>query len=134
MKIRSIAALITAAAIVSFVSCHWFKSKKPGASNPLLGKWQLDSVRAGSDSGIAHLFSVKAMAEDNGGIRMNFLKDTVFVFSKGSVDTTLYQFDGKEDRLQIRDTSNSAYHYKKISDSLVSLTSKDSAVFFLKKE
>lgn len=137
MKTKSIAAFIAAAAIITILSCNWFQSKKEKVetSNPLIGKWQLDSVKIGKDSSLAYAFLLMAMNEDSSGIQLVFAEDSLFTFSNTGTDTTLYNFEEKQKQLTIKDSIPYLYSFEKINDSLIALTSaKDSLVLYLKKE
>lgn len=130
MKIKILVALLVIATIIS-LSCNWFRSKK-NTSNPLIGEWRLDSVKQGKDSSTADFLIVAAM-KDSAGVHVSFTKDSIFTRSKSGVDTEVYSFDQKANQLILADSVKQRFGYKKVNDSLVTLTSDDSAVLYLKK-
>jgi hypothetical protein len=132
MKIKIFVALIATATII-FLSCNWFRSKKKGVSNPLVGEWKLDSIKAGKDTSIANSFIAVALT-DSSGIDISFTKDSIFTHLKDAVDTVAYSFDEKENVMSIKDSSHQSFTFSKLNDSLIALTAKDSAVFFLQKK
>lgn len=128
-------AVFIAAATIIFFSCNWFQSKKKETANPLIGYWQLDSVKVGKDSSFVYFLLLAAQDQDSTVTRIRFEKDTIFTVSGNSIDTAFYSFDEKEKHLTVKDLIPYAYSVKKLSDSLISLTAfKDSSVLFLKKE
>jgi hypothetical protein len=131
MKFRSIAALF--AATILLAACNWFRAKTKEPVNPLLGKWKIDSLAPGKDSSLAAFFLAKAI-HDSSGVVANFTNDTIFSSSVDGVDTTFYSFDLKKNLLKAAGPSNEVFSFARVSDSLVTLTSRDSLVFFLKKE
>jgi len=140
MKIRSLAVLFAASLFISITSCNWFRSSSEAkASNPLLGKWHLDSVRPGKDTNLAHVFIYMAM-KDSGGINFEFKEDTIFSYSSVSDrDTTLYQFDEKSNRMIVQDSTRLIYEPKKVNDSSIVLTiidtvKADTSMMFLKRQ
>jgi hypothetical protein len=132
MKIKIFVALIATATII-FLSCNWFRSNKKDVSNPLVGEWKLDSIRTGNHTNVMH-FLIIAAIEDSAGVDISFTKDSIFTHSKDAVDTIGYSFDEKTNQLNIKDSANQSFVYNKMNDSLISLTTKDSAVFFLLKK
>jgi hypothetical protein len=132
MKIKIFVALIATATII-FLSCNWFRSKKKEVSNPLVGEWKLDSIKAGKDTSVVH-FLVAAAMQDSGGVNISFTKDSIFTNSKDAIDTVGYSFDEKANQLNIKDSTNQSFAYNKVNDSLIALTTKDSAVLFLQKK
>lgn len=132
MKIKILVAFIATATIV-ILSCNWFQSKKKQSSNPLVGEWKLDSIKIGKDSSLAY-FILAAAAQDSGDVQVSITKDTIFTRSQNNVvDTITYSFDEKTSQVLTKDSSLQTMILAKINDSLVSLTTKDSAVVFLKK-
>jgi len=137
MKTKFIAGFIAAATIITILSCNWFKSKseKKETANPLIGKWQLDSVKIGKDSSLAYFLFQAEKKESSAGFHITFIKDTLLSSSDGELDTAFYSFDEKQKRLTVKDSIPYVYTFEKISDSLISLTAtKDSSVLYLKKE
>lgn len=132
MKIKIFVALVATLAVI-FLSCNWFRSKKKETSNPLVGEWKLDSIKAGKATGITNFFIVAAMA-DSSGIDISFTKDSIFTHSNDVTDTIEYSFDEKSNQLKIMDSVNQSFAYNKVNDSLITLMSKDSAVLFLQKK
>jgi hypothetical protein len=132
MKIKIFVALIATATII-FLSCNWFRSKKKEVSNPLVGEWKLDSIKTGNDTSAVH-FLIAAVMKDSSGVDISFTKDSIFTHSKDAVDTVGYSFDEKANQLSIKDSINQSFAFAKLNDSLITLTSKDSAVFFLQKK
>lgn len=130
MKIKIFVALVATATIM-FLSCNWFRSKKKEVSNPLVGEWNLDSIKLAKDSNFtSSLFAGMAKPDS---IEISFRKDTVFTRAKDHVDTAKYVFDTKTNQMIIEDSSQ-AFTFVKVNDSLISLTSKDSTVLFLQKK
>jgi len=132
MKIKIFVALIATATII-FLSCNWFRSKKKDVSNPLVGEWKLDSVKAGKDTSIAN-FLIAAAMSDSAGIDISFTNDSIFTHVKDAIDTAAYSFDEKESVMSIKDSSNQSFTISKLNDSLIALTAKDSAILFLQKK
>lgn len=132
MKIKILVAFIAAATII-FLSCNWFRSKKKKISNPLVGEWILDSTKAKQDTGLVH-FLIAAVMKDAVGLNFSFTKDSIFTHSKDAVDTVGYSFDEKANQLSIKDSDNQSFVFAKLNDSLISLTSSDSVVLFLRKK
>jgi hypothetical protein len=136
MKRVSLAIILIASLSILAISCDWFKSEpKPvTSSNPLIGKWKLDSVRMGKDTSFAYALLFMAMHEDSSGIGIRFQPDTLFTYSKNDVDTTFYKFDEKSKLLSFKDSTEKSYQFIKLNDSLISLQREDSSAFFLKKQ
>jgi hypothetical protein len=130
MKIKILVAFIATVTII-FLSCNWFRSKKKEVSNPLVGEWRLDSIKSNKDTGSAYF---GAVLYDSTGVDISFTKDSVFTRSSNHVDTIGYSFEEKTNQLNIKDSTNQSFAYNKVNDSLISLTSKDSAVLFLQKK
>jgi len=134
MKIKILVAFIATATII-FLSCNWFRSKKKEVSNPLVGEWKLDSIGAGKDTSVVHFLVAAAIAmRDSTRVNFSFTKDSIFAHSKDAVDIVGYSFDEKANQLSIKDPSNQIFRFAKLNDSLISLTTQDSAIFFLQKK
>ena len=132
MKQKFTVAIIAAASIVLF-SCDWFDSKKQDHSNPLVGRWKLDSLRAqGKDSTMPFILSYQSL-KDSAEIIFEFKKDTVVTISGDHHDTSLYSWNQKEKQFIPADSSERIYQFVQLNDSSVTLTSKDSTVYFLQK-
>jgi hypothetical protein len=130
MKIKILVAFIATATFI-FLSCNWFRSKKE-ISNPLVGDWQVDSFYSGKDTSIAAFLMVAAMS-DTGGVKVSFTNDSVFTKTKSAIDTVAYTFDVHTKLLNIKDSVNQPLVFTKLNDSLITLTTKDSAILFLQK-
>ena len=132
MKIKALFALVAMATIISF-SCNWFRSKTD-VHNPLIGQWRLDSVNVVKDDSIAR-FLFAAAVNDPAGVTVSFTNDSVFTTSKNGVEAVVYSFDRKTNQMNIEDSANQRFVYKKVNDSLVTLNStSDSTVLFLVKK
>lgn len=132
MKIRIIVALVATSTII-FLSCNWFRSRKTEVSNALVGDWKLDSVKTGKDTSFVY-FLISSAVQDAGGINFSFTKDSIYTHSANDIDTIAYSFDEKLSQLSIRDSSNEQLTFFKLNDSLVTLSTKDSTVFFLRRK
>jgi len=130
MKIKFFVALATL--IIIFLSCNWFRNDKNQMSNPLIGEWRLDSVQKGNDT-LKASFLTAAVPKGSGDIHFSFTNNFIFAHSNGVVDTTEYSFDRKSNLLKVNDSANQTLTFVKINDSLITLVSKDSSVFFLQK-
>ena len=124
-------ALLAIAALI-FFSCNWFRSKKNQTGNPLVGEWKLDSTRSLATD--TSFFLTRATIHDTSNVDLSFTKDTLLVRSPDHVDTTGYFFDAKTGKLTIEGAPDEALTFTKLNDSLVSLASKDSMIFFLQKK
>jgi hypothetical protein len=114
-------------------SCNLFQSKTP--SNPLLGKWKIDSLYTADSSSANMAVMLLAMAiKDTGQIVLDFQKDSVFTLQDGYItEESPYQFNKKKKKLLITDSSGRSYDYSVENDSVISLRDKDSTIMFLKK-
>ena len=131
MKIKIFFAFLAIAALI-FFSCNWFRSKKDQAGNTLVGEWKLDSTRSvASDTSF---FLTRAIIDDTSSVDLSFTKDTLLVRSSDRVDTTGYSFDAKTGQLTIEGAPDKALTFIKLNDSLISLASKDSMIFFLQRK
>jgi hypothetical protein len=82
MKSKSLAGLLSILLSLFVISCDWFKTNaKPMNENPLIGKWQLDSLKPDYDSSIVFAFIGMAM-KDPEGVQFEFKKDTLSLFQK----------------------------------------------------
>jgi hypothetical protein len=123
---------LVAVATIIFLSCTWFRSTKKESSNPLVGQWKVDSIHfSGKDTSF---FITKAITNDSAIVDVSFTKDSLLTRSVDRVDTVGYSFDQKLNKLTIKDSLNQTLAFEKVNDSLVSLTTKDSAVVFLQKK
>jgi hypothetical protein len=132
MKIKILVAFIATATII-FTSCNWFQSKKKQSVNPLVGEWRLDSISIGKDTSIAYAIIAMA-AQDSSDVNVTFTTDTIFSSSQTQVDTIQYSFDEKVNQLITKDSSLQTMSFSRLNDSLISLTTKDSAIVFLRKK
>lgn len=132
MKIRIIVAFVATVTII-FLSCNWFSSKKKQASNTLTGEWKLDSVKTGKDSSFVY-YLIASSVKDSSGINLSFTKDSIYIRSKDDVDTIAYSFDEKRNQLNIEDSTGEHLSFAKLNDSLITLSTKDSTVFFLQRK
>lgn len=132
MKIKITVALFATATFI-ILSCNWFRSKKKEVSNPLVGVWNIDSIKQGKDTGVVHSLLIAAM-KDTLHVNVTFTKDSLFTHCNDTFDTVCYLYDEKTNQLKIKDSSNESFAYNKINDSLITLTSKDSAILFLQKK
>lgn len=132
MKIKIVVALVATAAIV-LISCNWFRSKKKSVSNPLVGEWTLDSIKAGRDTGVGY-FLIAAAIKDSAGFDVSFSKDSIFAHSKNAFDTVGYSLDETASRLNIKDSAHQIFAYSKMNDSSITLRAKDSTIFFLHRK
>lgn len=132
MKIKFFVAFIATLAIV-ILSCNWFQSRKKQTSNPLVGEWKLDSIKIGKDTSFTSAIIAMAL-QDSNEVNVSITKDTIFSRSQNSSDTIAYSFDGKTNQLVTKDSSLPTMSFAKINDSLISFTTKDSAIVFLKKK
>ena len=130
MKIRIFVALVATAVIV-FVSCNWFRSKKKEVPNPLIGAWKLDSLSIPNDSAFTSVFLAGIIKPDS--VEISFTEDSAFTRARGHIDTVAYAFDAKTNQVITKDSSQTLAFFK-VNDSLVSLTTKDSTVLFLQKK
>jgi hypothetical protein len=131
MKIKIFFAFLAIAALI-FLSCNWFRSKKNQTSNPLVGEWKLDSIRSLAKD--TSFFLTRAIVHDTSNVHLSFTKDTILLHSRDHVDTIGYSFDATASQLTLKGTPDEALSFSKVNDSLVSLVSKDSMIFFLQKK
>ena len=129
MKHKFTAAVIAATSIV-LLSCSWFKTKKQENSNPLIGQWKLDSMTVGKDTSGA--FMVALLVSDEQTV-LDFRKDTFLTITGDDRDTSFYKWNEKEMQVIPTDTSQGNFQYARLNDTTVTLTSRDSTVFFLQK-
>jgi hypothetical protein len=132
MKIKIFVAFVATVTII-FLSCNWFRFGKKETSNPLIGEWKLDSVKAGKDTTAIYFLIASAMKDSN-GVSISFTKDSIFTHSNDAANTTAYSFDEKLNQLNIKDSTNQSFAFAKFNDSLIALTANDSAVLFLQKK
>jgi hypothetical protein len=132
MKIKIFVAFIATATII-FLSCNWLRSKKKEVYNSLVGEWKLDSIKAGSDTSFVH-FLINAAIKDSGEVNVSFTKDSISIHSIYATDTVGYSFNEKVNQLNIKDSTNESFAFNKVNDSLIALTTKDSAVLYLLKK
>jgi hypothetical protein len=116
-------------AIISFTSCNSF------SKNPLIGKWVLDSVAVPpdslSDGNISYALLAMA-ASDTDKIVLEFKKDTIYTIQDGYVtEESPWKFDRWKNEMVITDSSSQHYRYKRVNDSLVTLTDKANGVLYL---
>lgn len=135
MKIKSLAAFIIAAAVIVFISCNWLTAKENKTTNPLIGSWKMDSLKVGKDSSFINYLLLASIEKDTSSIDFRFSQDTLFTHSQNDVDTTFYRFDEKLKRLLAKEDSiETVYSFSRINDSIITLTSQDSSMIFLKKK
>jgi hypothetical protein len=134
MKSKFMAALIAAAGIV-LLSCNWFTQIKEPA-NPLIGKWNLDSVSTTArDSGLGLAIALWAIKEDSSRVIVDFRKDTVFSITSADTDTVFYRWDEMNKQIITKYPSNTdTLLFEKLNDSLIRFTAKDSTVLYLKRK
>jgi len=132
MKTKIIVAVLATATII-FLSCNWFRTRGKETTNPLIGEWKLDSVHTGRDTSLASFLPL-AVVQNSNNINITFTKDSVFTHFKDSVDKIVYAFDAKTNQLTTKDSITQTLSFSKLNDSLISLTSKDSAVVYLLKK
>jgi hypothetical protein len=114
--------------VISFISCN-------SSSNPLIGKWVLDSVAVPPDSlndgNISYALLAMA-ASDTDKIVLEFKKDTIYTIQDGYItEESPWKFNKSGNELLITDSSAQRYRYKKLNDSLVTLTDNKNAVLYL---
>ncbi|MER3471708.1 MAG: hypothetical protein C4330_10380 [Chitinophagaceae bacterium] len=127
MKIKILSAF--AIAIFVFPSCNWLKQK----TNPLVGSWKIDSLNITKDSNsIVYLLLVMAKQSDTTKADLAFTNDSVVLFTRDGIERTPYVFTAP-DQLIFKDSTKEQFTVQKISDSLITVTSKDSTVLYLKK-
>lgn len=132
MKIKILVAFIATAMII-FLSCNWFQSQKKQAANPLVGEWKIDSISFEKDTTLPHVINAVAENHSSNAI-LSITKDFIFsLVQTDVVDSIAYSFDEKVNRILTADSAQTL-GFAKINDSLISLTTKDSAIIFLKKK
>jgi hypothetical protein len=133
MKKTTLAALIIAAAIITFISCKWFQSKQQPTSFNIVGNWKTDSVYyAGKDSSKPSLIALVFIKKDSTFFKFNADSTFSTVFTK---DTTTEKYYVKDSILYIKeDSSFLSNHLIVQNDSLISISTKDSLVFVLRKQ
>jgi hypothetical protein len=120
--------------IAFFASCNRFKDETSLISNPMIGKWQLDSIALGTDTSLAFILTLIAMNEDPAGVNFEFTKDSIFTRSKNDTDIISYKFDAATKHIFTKENANEqALLYARLNDSLSSIRINDSAVFFIKR-
>jgi hypothetical protein len=132
MKIKIFVAFFATVTII-FLSCNWFRSRKREVSNPLVGEWKLDSVGIKTDTSRGNILFIAAV-QDSNGVNISFTEDSLFVNSKDGIDTTAYSFDLNTNQLTMGDSKPVTMSFSKLNDSVVSLTTKDSATLYLLKK
>ena len=135
MKSNFLRFILFLASLLSLSSCQWFSAdKQKQQTNPLLGEWQLDSLRVGNDSNnIAYLFVAMEM-KDSAGLKFRFAQDTLFTISKNNVDTNYYKYDGDKRTMIPQDATDQVYTVTTVGESGIALQAKDSSAFFLRKQ
>ena len=134
MKKKTFTAAFTAAAFVLFISCNGSQKEQVDVSDPLVGKWRIDSIQPGNDStALGHLF-LAFSRNDSLDFDYQFGKDSVTFYGKRSAETTKYTLDTAKKELIFGDSaSNGIYRFNRLNDSTVALIDKDSVVILLKK-
>jgi len=93
----------------------------------------VDSIKEGKDTGAVH-FLLDAVMKNAPHVNVIFTKDSVFTQCNEGYDTASYLYDKQANQLKINDSSKQSFAYNKINDSLITLTTTDSAVLFLQKK
>ncbi len=135
MKI-TIYAVILFTVLVTFISCQCFTTKKVNVNNLLIGRWRIDSISTGKDTGNDLAMLILAMAlKDSSTNDYQFTKDSLLTFKNGNAfESSSYYFDPSTQEFILKDSTEERFVVYRISDSLVSLTGKDSTQIFLKKK
>jgi len=132
MKFKILVAFVATTTLI-FLSCNWFRSKKKDLSNPLVGEWRLNSIKARDSIRFAN-FLVTCEMLDTNTIDVSITKDTIITHAHNETDTVGYSFDEKKNELIMKDSINPVLSFAKFSDSLITLTTKDSTILFLQKK
>lgn len=135
MKITIYAAILFAAS-VTLISCKWFTSKKINEHNPLIGRWRIDSVSTEKDTTNDLGMLILDMAlKDSSTNEYQFTKDSLLTFKNGNKFEKLeYHFEPSTQQVVLKDSTEERFLFRKIDDSLISLTGKDSTQIFLKRK
>ena len=129
MKHKFATAILAATSIV-MISCNWFKTKRHENSNPLIGQWRLDSMTVGKDTSGAFLAALLVSGDQS---VIDFKTDTIVTVTGSDRDTSFYKWNEKEMQVIPTDTTEGNFQYARLNDTTVTLTSRDSTVFFLQK-
>ena len=134
MKKKTFTAALLAIAFAFLVSCNRTQKRKADTSDPLVGKWRIDTIQPGNDStALGHLF-LAFSRNDSLNFDYEFRKDSVTFYGKRSTETTKYTLDTVKKELVLGDsTEHEVYRFNRLNDSTVALIDKDSAVILLMK-
>lgn len=134
MKKLFLAALIIAAASITFISCDWFSGKTKNSPS-LIGQWKVDSLYpSGKDSNSLALLLYAFAKKDKDSSIVQFNADSTFreLYSKDSVAKKYYI---KDNQLFVQeDSTYASYQLSFPKDSIANLIAKDSLVIVLKKK
>jgi hypothetical protein len=133
MKKTTLAAILIAAASITFVSCDWFNSKKKDVSPSIVGSWKIDSMHiATKDTSISPFLYAIAVNKDSLGLQFN--ADSTFN-ELPKIGPSVQKFYTKEKELFIQeDSTYKIFDYKLKDDSTLVLQAKDSSLFILKRK
>lgn len=126
MKLKFFTAIVMIAMLLTLSSCSWF-GNHGSKENPLLGKWRIDSLSSGKDSGSASLAVLLFyLAKDSAKTVLEFKKDTV-VSWVGTVaeERKSYQFDMGKSTLVVKDKVDQQFQFTRGDDSSATLKSAD---------
>ncbi len=133
MQSKIIATLVVASAVITAVSCKWFQSNSSANKQfNIVGKWKIDSMYSLAEKPSDITSLLLAVASKDSANTLVFNNDSTVNDLSSSKPDHYYL---KDSVLFIKEDSvYNPYQIKVSSDSLISVTSKDSMVMTLKKQ
>jgi hypothetical protein len=131
MKKTTLAAMLIAAASITFASCKWFSSNKTTPS--IVGTWKIDSMHIPTEDTVISPFLYNiGRYKDSLSVQFNADSTLAQVPTKNSITHKYY---AREKELIIQeDSTYKTFSFEFKGDSILSLLAKDSAYFLLKRK
>lgn len=133
MKLTTLAVLLITAAL-ALLSCDLFTSKKGTTTNPLLGKWKIDSIATKDDSSALSYLLLAQAVNDSAAYDFQFDKDTITFFGKDETEKVPYVYNDTIKHLILTNEEKDTFLVKRLNDSITGFHSRDSGIIYLKRK
>lgn len=127
-------AVLLITAVFALLSCNLFTSKQGSATNPLLGKWKVNSIASKDDSSSFGYLLLAMAVDDSAAYDFLFDKDTITFFGKDAApDKVAYTYNDTVNHLVITNAESDTFLVHRLNDSITGFHGRDSGIIFLKR-
>ena len=138
MKTKIIVACTAAALVITLIACGLFGSKEKETAFDIRGQWIIDSIgNKGSDSSANMAALLLAMSQKDSlpvGIQFNSDSSYQLVNTVDTVKGNYYLSEDNNSLFVREDSAYTQFNFLEKSDSVLSMSTLDSVVYYLRKK